>query len=129
MDTSPRSRSSENFSGPFCHWPESKVMTAMEIPTLLKAGFAGFAICVGTQMLVFYFAGSFLTVSYIYFSRVFVLACIFSFLLADLFLYQKIQVSHIPNSQVFLVGCIGGWLSGIFFGLTQLKRLLRKFLK
>lgn len=101
----------------------------MDIFFLLKAGFAGFSISAGAQMLVFYFAGSVLRISHRHFSQVFLLAGIFSFLLVDLFLYYKIWVSQELNSQFFLVGCIGGWFSGIFFGLTQMNRLLRTFLR
>jgi hypothetical protein len=49
--------------------------------------------------------------------------------LADLFLYFKIVVSLVDNPELFLVGTVGGWLGGIFFGLTQLKPMLKSQLK
>lgn len=101
----------------------------MDTFLLLKAGFSGFAISVGSQMLVFYLAGGLLHITRRYFSSVFLLAGIFSFLLADLFLYYKISASQDFDSQFFPVGCIGGWVGGIFFGLTQMNRLLRTFLR
>ncbi len=91
---------------------------------LLKAGFMGYALCLGVQMLAFYVVGMFLSVSERTFIRVFVVASLVSFLALDLFLYYKITIDQGPNPQIFLAGCIGGWLGGIVSGLTHIKRFL-----
>jgi hypothetical protein len=101
----------------------------MDITFLMKAGFVGFSLSIGVLMLVFFLLGSLLKISQQHFTRVFVLAGVFSFLFTDLFLYYKIQVSQIAGAQLFLAGCVGGWLGGIIFGLTQMNRLLRNFLR
>lgn len=100
------------------HLPE------MDFTLLIKAGFLGFALSLGVLMLVFYIVGSFLRVWQKNFVRVFILAAVVSFVVVDLFLYYKIRVSQIPNPELFLAGCVGGWLGGIFSGLTQMKRFL-----
>ena len=94
----------------------------MDILLLLKAGFIGFAMCLGVQMLVFYLIGRFLPVSERNFMRIFILAGVISFLALDFFLYYRITVSQVPNAEIFLAGCIGGWLGGIVSGLTHMKR-------
>ncbi len=101
----------------------------MDIFLLLKSAFAGFALCVGTLLLCFLVFGWLLKVSNRHFTRVFLVGAILSFLLADFFLYFKIVVSRIDNPELFLVGTVGGWLGGIFFGLTQLKPMLKGLLK
>jgi len=94
----------------------------MDILILLKAGFIGFALCLGMQMLVFYLIGRYMPVSERNFMRIFVLAGVISFLALDLFLYYRITVNQVPNAEIFLAGCIGGWLGGIVSGLTHMKR-------
>lgn len=101
----------------------------MDFGLLLKAGFSGFALSLGVLMLVFYVVGSFLPVWQKNFRRVFLLAAVVSFVVVDLFLYYKIRVSQVPDPHIFLTGCIGGWLGGIFSGLTQMKRFLLSFHK
>ena len=93
----------------------------MDILILLKAGFIGFAMCLGVQMLVFFLIGRYMAVSERNFMRIFILAGVISFLALDLFLYYRITVSQVPNAEIFLAGCIGGWLGGIVSGLTHLK--------
>jgi hypothetical protein len=96
----------------------------MDFGVLLKAGFSGFALSLGVLILVFYTVGSFLRVGPKNFVRVFVLAAVTSFVVINLFLYYKIRISRVPDPQLFLTGCVGGWLGGIFSGLTQMKRFL-----
>ncbi len=96
----------------------------MDILFLVKAGFMGFALCVGVQMLVFYLLGRYMTVSDRNFMRIFILAGIASFLVLDLFLYYRITVDQVPNAEIFLAGCIGGWLGATISGLTHTKRFL-----
>ncbi len=96
----------------------------MDFGLLIKAGFLGFALSLGVLILVFYLVGSFVRVARHNFVRVFVLAAVASFVVMDLFLYYKIRISQIPDAQLFLAGCVGGWLGGIFSGLTQMKGLL-----
>ena len=96
----------------------------MDFGLLIKAGFLGFALSLVVLMLVFYIVGSFLRVWQKNFVRVFILAAVVSFVVVDLFLYYKIRVSQIPDAQLFLTGCVGGWLGGIFSGLTHMKRFL-----
>jgi hypothetical protein len=94
----------------------------MDILILLKAGFIGFAMCLGMQMLVFYLIGRYMPVSERNFMRIFILAGVISFLALDFFLYYRITVNQVPNADIFLAGCIGGWLGGIVSGLTHMKR-------
>jgi hypothetical protein len=96
----------------------------MDFGLLLKAGFSGFALSLGVLILMFYVIGSLVRVGQKNFVRVFILAAVVSFVVVDLFLYYKIRVSQVPNAQLFLTGCVGGWLGGIFSGLTQMKRFL-----
>jgi hypothetical protein len=91
---------------------------------LLKAGFMGYALSLGVQMLVFYAIGMFIRVSERNFIRVFIVAGFASFLALDAFLYYKIVMDQGPNPEIFLAGCIGGWLSGIVSGLTHVKGFL-----
>lgn len=95
---------------------------------LLKSAFAGFALCVGVLMLIFFLLGTVLGLSKRYFIRAFLVAGISSFLLADAFLYYKIVLSQMENPDIFLIGNVAGWLSGIFFGLTRMKNILVGFL-
>lgn len=101
----------------------------MDLSVMLKAGFMGFALCVGTLMLVFYVAGMALKVSEKYYVRVFVLAVIASFLAVDAYLYYKIKVSLVEQAQVFLAGCIGGWLGGMIFSVANMRPFLRRTLR
>lgn len=101
----------------------------MDVLAILKAGFMGFALSLGVQMLTFFIIGTFTGVMRRRFLRVFLLAAIASFLAVDLLLYYRIKILQIPEPQVFLSGCVGGWLAGIFSGLTQFKGILIGFLK
>jgi hypothetical protein len=101
----------------------------MDMMLVLKAGFMGFAVSLGVQMLVFFVAGRFLGASGQRFVRVFMLAAVASFLAVDLLLYYRIRVLLIPEPQAFLAGCLGGWLGGIISGVTQFKKLLAGFLR
>jgi hypothetical protein len=101
----------------------------MDLMLLMKAGFAGFALTVGVIMLTFYVAGWILKISGTNYRRVLLLGCLASFLVIDSFLYYKIRISGIEGGQLFLSGCIGGWLGGLAFVATQLKRFLLDFLK
>ncbi len=101
----------------------------MDTIYLLKSAFAGFALCVGTLMLTFLIFGRILGVSRKYFVRTFILGGVSSFLVADAFLYYKIVIRHVEDPSIFLLGNVAGWLSGIFFGLTQMKKVLHGFLK
>jgi len=91
---------------------------------LLKAGFMGYALSLGVQMLMFYIIGMFLRISERNFIRVFIVAGFVSFLSLDMFLYYKIVIDQGPNPEIFLAGCLGGWLGGIVSGLTHLKKFL-----
>ena len=101
----------------------------MDFSVMLKAGFMGFALSMGSVMLVFYVAGIVLKVSERYFVRVFVLAAIAAFLAVDGYLYYKIKISLVRQPQVFLAGCIGGWLGGILFSVTNMRRFLKRTLR
>jgi hypothetical protein len=101
----------------------------MDFSFMLKAGFMGFALSLGVQMLVFYLAGTFLGTARTAFMRVFLLGTVASFLAVDALLYYRIYVLHIPEASVFLAGCVGGWLSGIAFGFIQIRSYLVRFLR
>ncbi len=101
----------------------------MDFSVILKAGFMGFALSLGVLLLVFYVAGIVLKVSKKYFARLFILACIAAFVAADAYLYYKIRISLVKQPQFFLVGCVGGWLAGIFFGMTNLRQFLKRTLR
>jgi hypothetical protein len=96
----------------------------MDVLTLFKAGFIGFALSVGVLMLVFFIVGRFFLVTEKTFVKVFVLAGVASFLVIDVFLYYKIHQLQSAIDQVFLAAVIGGWLGGIVSGLTNMKRFL-----
>ncbi len=96
----------------------------MDMLVPVKAGFLGFILSVGVQLLVFYVVGGFKQVTPQNFTRTFILAAVAAFLAVDLFLYYKVYLVRTVQSQIFLVGCVGGWVGGIFFGLTQLKPVL-----
>jgi hypothetical protein len=96
----------------------------MNVLLLLKAGFLGFALSLGSLMLVFYVVGGFLRITDRNFIRVFMLAGIVSFIMAYVFLQFKISAYQEQDAMLFLAGCVGGWLSGIISGLTHMKRLL-----
>jgi len=96
----------------------------MDFSLILKAGFMGFVLSAGVLILVFYVAGGVVPLSGKNFVRVFALAAVASFLAVYVFLYYKISSYQAPDAQVFLAGCVGGWLAGIFSGLTTLKKLL-----
>ena len=101
----------------------------MDYNILIKAGFMGFAACVGAICLVFLIAGNILKADTRRFNRVYLLASVTSFLAVYLLLYVKIKGYNEVSSQIFLVGVIGGWLSGILFGVTQFKRFLLSMLR
>jgi hypothetical protein len=96
----------------------------MNVLLMLKAGFLGFALSMGSLMLVFYVLGGFLRISERNFVRVFMLAGIVSFVTTYVFLHIKLGAYQDSDAMLFLAGCIGGWLSGIISGLTHMKRLL-----
>lgn len=100
----------------------------MDMFVPIKAGFLGFILSVGIEILVFYVVGNVKGLRGQSFTRVFILAAVAAFLAVDIFLYYRVYLSETVQSQMFLVGCIGGWVGGIFFGLTQLKPLLRSLL-
>jgi|GEM_PF-510288 len=104
----------------------------MNMLLILKAGFLGFALSVGAQMLVFFLGGTFLGVAKQRFIKVFALAGIVSFLMVYAFLHYKVGVTQdtVPaEALLFLSGCVGGWLAGVIAGLTNLRRLLLSFLR
>ncbi|MDQ7783809.1 MAG: hypothetical protein RDU20_13080 [Desulfomonilaceae bacterium] len=101
----------------------------MDFAVVLKAGFMGFALSLGVLLLVFYVAGIVLKTSDKYFLRVFILACIVSFIAVYAYLHYKIRVSVVEQAQFFLVGCIGGWLGGILFGATNLRKFFKRTLR
>ena len=96
----------------------------MDFSLILKAGFMGFALSAGVLLLAFYIVGGFVTISNKNFVRVFVLAAVASFLAVYVFLHFRISSYQGAEAQIFLAGCVGGWLAGIFSGLTTLKKLL-----
>lgn len=96
---------------------------------VVKAGFMGFAVSLASQMLVFYMAGALLNISRKRFVRVFVLAAVVSFVAVYLLLHYKIRVLQTPEALLFLSGCVGGWLGGIFSGLTHVKPFLLSLCK
>jgi uncharacterized protein with PQ loop repeat len=96
----------------------------MDIFLIIKAGFMGFALCLGVLFLVFFLVGFIVRVTEKNFARVFILAALASFVAIDLFLYYKIVVSRVPGAPIFLAGSVGGWLAGITSGLTNMKRFL-----
>lgn len=96
----------------------------MDYIVLLKGSFFGYALCLGTLMVVFFLVGSFRKLTAKDFNRVFLLAAIASFLVVDGFLYYKVRVDQAPQSPFFGAGVVGGWLGGIFSGLTHMRRFL-----
>ena len=104
----------------------------MDFSLLLKSGFMGFAIGIGSLMLAFMVAGMALDIGKNRFRRVFLLGAFVSFLLIDIFLYYRLmydQPELMAQAQLFLAGCIGGWLGALIFGATQLKPFLMDSLK
>jgi hypothetical protein len=101
----------------------------MELLTVIKAGFMGFLLAVGAEMVVFMVAGGLGRIKKRAFGRVFLLGGIVAFVIVDAFLYYKMPGTSKAEAQIFLVGCLGGWVAGIFFGLTQLKPVLIKSLR
>ncbi len=103
----------------------------MNFFVILKAGFLGFALSVGVEMLVFYLAGTFLRQPARNFIRLFCLAGVASFVAVYVLLHLQIRSlqSVDADTALFLSGCIGGWFGGIVAGLTNLRGLLLDFLK
>lgn len=101
----------------------------MDFMAVLRAGFMGFALALGVQMLVFYLAGAFLGVSRKAFIRVFALAAIASFIAVDVLLYYRIHILQVSEAVVLLSGCVGGWLSGLTFCFMQMRSYLTRLLK
>ncbi len=99
----------------------------MDLFAILKGAFLSFALCVGVQLPVFYFAGNFLGISGKYFRLVFWFAGVISFLAVYTVLHFKIK-DYAADGQLFLSGYVGGWLAGLAFGVTQLKTMLLSFL-
>jgi len=110
------------------HWLKTnrrgRTVLNADLFLVVKAGFMGFGVSLGAQMLVFYVAGALWAVSRKYFRRVFVLAAVVSFLAVYALLHYKIRVVQNPEALLFLSGCVGGWLGGIFSGLTHVKPFL-----
>jgi hypothetical protein len=100
----------------------------MSVLHVVKAAFMGFGLCVGVQILVFFIAGAYLKISRRNFVRVFVPAAVASFAAVDLLLYIKIICVRIPEPMSFLSGTVGGWLAGVFFGLSLFKSNLTRLL-
>jgi len=75
-------------------------------------------------MLTFFLAGRVLDVTAKNFNKVFVIAVVAAFVAIYFFLHYKIRIAQIADAQLFLSGCVGGWLAGILFGGTRLKRFL-----
>lgn len=96
----------------------------MDIVLYLKAGFMGFALSIGVQMLFFFIAGSLMKVTAKNFYRVFVLAAVAAFAAIYMFLHYKIRVAQVPETQAFVSACVGGWFAGIIFGFTRMKNFL-----
>jgi len=101
----------------------------MDFMVPLKAGFMGFSLSIGVQLLVFYLLGALAGVERKSFVKAFALAGIASFLAVYLLLHYKTQDYQSAQALLFLAGCIGGWLGGIFSGVTSLRRLLLSFLR
>jgi hypothetical protein len=102
---------------------------SMDVMMIVRAGFMGFTLALGVQILVFYLAGSFLGVARKAFIRVFVLAAIASFLAVDALLYYRIHILQAADATAFLAACVGGWLSGLIFGFMQMRPYLARLLK
>jgi hypothetical protein len=101
----------------------------MDLFLPLKAGFMGFAVALGVQLLVVYLLGSFLGMTKRNFVKAFGLAVIASFVAVYLLLHLKTQGYQPTDAHLFLAGCVGGWLGGVISGFTSLRRLLLSFLR
>jgi hypothetical protein len=101
----------------------------MHITLIIKAGFMGFALCLGVLLLIFYAVGLLLKVPRRHFVRVFFLAAVVSFVVEYLYLHYKLPLGDAVQSPLVLVGSIGGWLGGILFGLTNIRRFLANTLR
>lgn len=101
----------------------------MDIFLPLKAGFMGFALALGVQLLVFYLLGSLAGVTKRSFVKAFSVAAMASFLAVYLLLHYKTRGYEPAEAHLFLAGCVGGWLGGVFSGFTSLRRTLIGFLK
>ncbi|MGC8657479.1 MAG: hypothetical protein ACP5U1_00225 [Desulfomonilaceae bacterium] len=101
----------------------------MDYNLLVKAGFMGFASCMGAICLVFFVSGNLLKIDRKKFGRVYLLASVVSFLTVYILLHVKITSLPTVSRQIFLTGAIGGWLSGVLFGATQFKRFLISMLR
>jgi hypothetical protein len=95
---------------------------------MLRAGFMGFALSLGMQMLVFFVSGTLFKISRKNFIRVFIFGVLISFLAVDALLYYRINILHVPDAPIFLAGSIGGWIAGVAFGLIQFRQYLNRFL-
>ncbi|MGC8602840.1 MAG: hypothetical protein ACP5VS_04025 [Desulfomonilaceae bacterium] len=101
----------------------------MDFSLFAKAGFMGFAACVGAICVVFLIAGNFLKINRTKFNSVYLLAGVASFLTIYLLLNIKIKSPGIEEPEIFLTGVIGGWLAGLIFGVSQFKKFLMSLLR
>jgi hypothetical protein len=100
----------------------------MDYFLVLKAGCLAFALCIGVLMLVFFVAGQYVHVPKGYYVKVFLPASVASFIAVYALLHLKMPTT-MPDGMFYLSGCIGGWLSGLTYGATMLKKVLRSFLR
>jgi hypothetical protein len=95
----------------------------------LKAGFMGFSVSLGVQLLGFYLLGTLLGLEKRSFIKAFTLVAVVSFLAVYVLLHYKTQDYQAAHALLFLAGCVGGWLGGIFSGLTSLRGTLMRLLR
>lgn len=101
----------------------------MDLMLPLKAGFMGFAVALGVQLLGFYLLGALVGLQKSSFIKAFTLTGIASFVGVYLLLRYKTPDYQSAQALLFLAGCVGGWLGGIFSCLTSLRRTLIGFLR
>ncbi|MFH0821836.1 MAG: hypothetical protein V2B18_03735 [Pseudomonadota bacterium] len=101
----------------------------MNYSIMVTSGFMGFALALGSEVLVFYLLGYFFKIPRNRFTRCFVLAGVVAFSAIYLYLHYKTKGLPPKDGLAFLSGCVGGWLGGIFFGLMQFKPYLLKLLR
>jgi len=101
----------------------------MDLYLTLKAGFMGFVLALGVQVLVFYLLGSVVGVHKRSFLYAFSLAAAASFVAVCVLLYYRAHDYRPAEAELFLAGCVGGWIGGVLSAFTNLRRLLAGFLK
>ncbi|MFC1834634.1 hypothetical protein ACFL2Q_07865 [Thermodesulfobacteriota bacterium] len=101
----------------------------MDFLQMVKSGFMGFALSLGVLILVFYVSGAFLGVTRKWYVRVLTLGGIASFVAVYILLKYKLSNTPEALTPIYFAAYVGGWLGGLFSGMTQMKSTLTKLLR